>query len=304
MAQEKLTPVSWQLRLVAGHRVTYRKRVSRLKSKMWQLVSSALACALLSACGAAENSKRPTDAPTIVSLNPCIDAILVEVAQPEQILALSHYSRDPKAASMDVSRAREFGVTGGTAEEIIALEPDIVLASSFIAPATRHALERLELNVAAFGIASDTDASTVQIREIARLAGNPAGGEALIDRINAALARPKNDVSRSAVLWQPGQIVPGRSALISELMAVSGFSNHAASNGMGQADYLSLEALLADPPEVLLIAGDAGGQRHKALGQLPATHIASFDPSLLYCAGPTIIRAAERLGDIHKEAAI
>ena len=39
-------------------------------------------------------------APTIVSLNPCLDAILVEIAEPDQVLALSHYSRDPGSSSI------------------------------------------------------------------------------------------------------------------------------------------------------------------------------------------------------------
>ncbi len=273
------------------------------KGKVWRFGGGILACVLLSACGGPDVQKHSTKAPTIVSLNPCIDAILVEVAQPEQILALSHYSRDPKASSMDVALARKFGVTGGTAEEIIALEPDIVLASSFMAPATRGALERLELEIVSFGIASDAETSAAQIREIAQLAGNPEGGEALIKRIETALARSQQGATHSAILWQPGQIVPGRTALVSELMAASGFSNHTASNGMGQADYLSLEALLANPPQVLMIAGDADGQRHEVLEQLPETHIAPFDPSLLYCAGPTIIRALDRLEAIRKEVA-
>lgn len=277
--------------------------MSGILSKIWYAAGGALACVSLGACGVSEVQERSPQSPTIVSLNPCIDAILVEVARPEQILALSHYSRDRNASSMDVNRAREFGVTGGTAEEIIALQPDIVLASSFIAPATRNALERLDLNVSTFGIASDADTSAAQIREIAQHAGNPAGGEALIGRINTALAKSHAGKARSAILWQPGQIVPGSYALVSELMEASGFTNHAASNGMGQADYLSLEALLDNPPEVLLIAGDANGQRHKALRQLPDMQIAAFDPSLLYCAGPTIIRAMDRLEDIREATA-
>ena len=72
-----------------------------------------------------------SDLPRIVSLNPCLDAILVEVAEPEQILALSHYSADPAASSIPQDIARRYDVTGGTVEEVIALEPDIVLASTF-----------------------------------------------------------------------------------------------------------------------------------------------------------------------------
>ncbi|MBA4009253.1 MAG: iron ABC transporter substrate-binding protein, partial [Erythrobacter sp.] len=77
----------------------------------------------------------------------------------------------------------------------------------------------------------------------------------------------------------------------------------AARRGLRQADRVSLEAVLADPPQVLLVAGDAAGQRHPVLaGQLKATHIAAFDPSLIYCGGPTIPRARARLAEIRRAA--
>mgnify|MGYP000355960308 CR=1 FL=1 len=41
-----------------------------------------------------------TDGPAFVSLNPCLDALLVEIAAPRQILALSHYSRDASSSSL------------------------------------------------------------------------------------------------------------------------------------------------------------------------------------------------------------
>lgn len=256
-----------------------------------------------------------------VSLNPCLDAILIEVADPQQILALSHYSHDPRATSIPLEKARKFAITGGSVEEILSLKPHHVLASSFLAPATKNALENLGHSPHSFGIAADVQTSVKQIRRIADLAGHKARGEALIARIDAALEtgnRVGNANTLSAVLWQPGQIVPGDTTMISELMTASGFTNHTSDNGMAQADFLSLESLLVNPPDVLLIAGEAsskshGGndeenwnqnhaQNHKVLNQMVDTHIASFDPSLLYCAGPTIIRAVERFEAIRVEA--
>ena len=58
----------------------------------------ALAAGALIAAGCAPHTPDATGkgegAPTIVSLNPCLDAILVELASPAQVLGLSHYSRD------------------------------------------------------------------------------------------------------------------------------------------------------------------------------------------------------------------
>lgn len=273
----------------------------------------ALAAALaLAACGGAgtgrdvpELAQTNAAQPRVVSLNPCVDAVLVEVAAPGQILALSHYSRDPLSSSIPQQVASRFPVTGGTVEEVLALAPDLVLASSFIAPATRQAFADLGIEVVTFGIADTPQASYAQMREIAALLGQGARGEALTERIAAALERsaaPADATPVSAILWQSGQIVPGQATLVSHLMRQAGFTSLSAARGMGQADYLSLEALLADPPQVLLVAGDAPAQQHPALSQLRHTSVAHFDPALLYCAGPSMIRAAERLAEIRGAA--
>lgn len=257
--------------------------------------------ALLVGC-AAPHPPRAGDAhPTIVSLNPCTDAILAEVADPAQILAVSHYSHDPRATSMPLERARRFPATGGTVEEVLALDPDVVVGSSFMAPATRAALDRLGLRVETVGIATSVAASEAQVLQLATLAGHPERGEALVSRIEEALtAAASEGPSVNAVLWQPDGIVPGEGELISELMRRSGFVNQTAARGMGQADYLSLERLLADPPRILLIAGRERGQRHPALAAPSPMHRADFDPALLYCGGPTIVRAAGRLAEVRK----
>ena len=81
----------------------------------------------------------------IVSTNPCADAILVGLVPPARIAAISHYSHDPAATSLPLEVARRFAVTGGTAEEVIARSPDLVLTSSFTPAATRTAYARAGL---------------------------------------------------------------------------------------------------------------------------------------------------------------
>ncbi|WP_240504575.1 ABC transporter substrate-binding protein [Tsuneonella mangrovi] len=257
---------------------------------------------LVAGCAPAPVSRTPVIHPTIVSLNPCTDAILAELAGPRQVLALSHYSRDPRASSMNVATARRFATTGGTVEEVLALDPDIVVGGSFMPPATRAAFARLGIKVETFGIASSVAESEAQVRRLAVLAGHRAQGEALVRRIDTAVERAHwSGKPASAILWQPDGIVPGKRALVTRLMANAGLSSQSAARGMGQADYLSLERLLADPPQVLLVAGNQRGQHHPALRDLHGVIEAKFDPALLFCGGPTIIRAADRLAEIRRE---
>ncbi len=264
------------------------------------------ALALLLAACAGDGPAREGGAarPTIVSLNPCTDAVLAEIAAPEQLLAISHYSKDPRSSSMDLATAARFAATGGTVEEVLALDPDVVVAGSFLAPATRAALEDLGIEVVTFGIASDVPASLEQVRQLAALAGDEAAGDDLAARIVAALdaAAPAGGKRVEVLLWQPGGIVAGENALVSDLLHRTGFDNVAPARGLAQADYVALEDVIAAPPEILLVAGGDVGQRHPVLDRLPGMRRARFDTSLLYCGGPTIIRAARRLAAIREAA--
>ena len=260
------------------------------------------ALALLAGCAGEPRAAAPRPHPTIVSLNPCSDAILAEVADPAQVLAVSHYSHDPRGTSMDLAAARRFRATGGTVEEVLALDPDVVVGSAFMDPAQRAAFGDLGIRAETLGIASSVAASEAQVRRLAEVAGHPERGEELVSRIEAAL-RDARAPGRAlpAVLWQPDGIVPGEGALVSELMRRTGFANASAARRMGQAEYLSLEKLLVDPPQVLLVAGGERGQHHPSLGDVPQMKRAAFDPALLYCGGPTIIRAAKRLAEIRRQ---
>ncbi len=269
---------------------------------------SGLPLLFLAACSQPSVSTARRQHPAIISLNPCSDAVLAEVADPGQILALSHYSRDPAASSMDVARARQFRAVSGSVEEILALRPDIVISDDFLPPSTAGALQALAIPVERLPIANSIDASKAQVMRIAAIAGHPERGLALVARIDAALAQaapPPGAAPIAAVVWQSGGIVPGNASLIGDLLRRTGFRSLSAARGLGQADVLPLEAMLADPPRVILAAGNvlASEDRlltHPALAALTGTRRERFDPALLWCGGPTIIRAAARLGEIRE----
>ncbi|MEO7248013.1 MAG: ABC transporter substrate-binding protein, partial [Novosphingobium sp.] len=260
----------------------------------------------LGSCAPAPHGQGAHLHPAIVSLNPCTDAILAEVADPAQLLAISAYSRDPASSSMDLALARRLPSTNGTVEEVMALRPDVVVSGTYTAPATRAAFAGLGLRLEELPIAATVAESESQVRQLAMLAGHADRGEALIARIESALAaaRPASGAEPlSAVVWESGGIVAGDGTLIADLLRRTGFANMAAARGMGQAQVLPLERMLADPPRVILAAGNSVAQenrilRHPALAALKGTARARLDPALLWCGGPTIVKAAARLAEI------
>ena len=240
----------------------------------------------------------------IVSLNQCLDSILVELVPEQRIAAVSHYARDPLVSPI-ATLAAKLPITYETAEEIVALRPDLVLASRHSAIATRNALRRVGIHFELFEVPFSIEASIAQIRRIAALVGNVAEGEALVSKIERAIetARlPPGARRLTAAVYETGGLTAGSSTVTNELLQIVGFDNLAARYGIETHLPMPLELIVAAPPDVLLV-GDipaaAGTQasgivQHRALRKLPSMRCA-FPARYMYCSGPTIVEEVAAL---------
>jgi iron complex transport system substrate-binding protein len=248
----------------------------------------------------------PGPARRIVSLNPCLDAVLLAVAAPGQVAALSHYSRQQGASSIG-ARARQFPFTYESAEEVIALSPDLVLASRHSSLATRNALKRLGVRVEVFSTPDTVAGSLAQVRRIADLAGQPERGRREVARIEAALAAaapPAGARPVRALVFQRNGFSSGPDTLMDELLRRTGFRNAALDYGARRTTDISLDVVVADPPDVLLSGEALAGapswgervMRHPALESLKGrVRVVSFPQHLMFCGGPNLVEAADRL---------
>lgn len=286
-------------------------------------MAALFALALLPGCSApAREGQAPQGRPVrIVSMNPCVDAILREVADPAQIAAISHYSHDPRAASVPEAWARRYAAVGDAAEDVLAARPDLVIAGPHIAPETLAALRRMGVPMLSTTVPATLAESAAQITAIATRIDQPEKGRALNQRIAGAVARAKADAYADAdadadadarhgpraLIWQDGGLVPGPGTLADEMLRIAGFRSAAGQMGLAQWDMISVEQILLSPPDIVMtgavgMESDGSGQgvaRHPVLRQAGA-HIlfADFPSRLLHCAGPTIIDTAERLSAI------
>lgn len=252
------------------------------------------------AAGAAPGPQR------IVSMNLCLDSVLVELVPHEHILALSQYSRDPWRSTI-AAVARDLPYTNETAEEVVALKPDLVITSRHSAIATRNALRRVGVRFELFDVPRTIDESLSQIRQLAGLLQRQEQGEALIARIEAAIARARPAPGAriiTAIVYQPGGLSAGAGTVTSELMQIAGLHNVAVDYGIEDYRPLSLEQLLSAPPQVLLVGDTTRGApthaervvHHRALRALQSRMLReSFPARLLYCSGPTMIDALDAL---------
>ncbi len=249
----------------------------------------------------------------IASLNPCVDAILVQVADRSQIAAISHYARDPHSSSI-ARLARDLPFTWGTAEEIAALRPDLVLTDTFTSAPLRRALERLGIRSERFDITETLETNLAQVEHVATLVGHPGRGRALTARIRAAIAGaapPPGAPRLRALMFQANGFASAQGTLMDEMMRLTGFVNAAPAYGLVRSGSVSLERLLADPPDVLLAGEPAPGTPsfadriagHPSLRRLARRmHRANFPRPLLFCGGPVLIPAAAALARAHRQA--
>ncbi len=242
----------------------------------------------------------------IVSLNPCLDVILIRVADRSQIAALSRYSRD-RYGSTIADEARSLPFTRGTTEEVLALSPDLVLADRWGGDRVASALARVGVRAERFDVPETVAASLAQVRQVAGLVGHPERGEALIRSIETTLsqtaARP-GDRPVSALIFMPGGFASGPGTLMDEMMRRAGLANAAARYGLTGSMSVPLERLIADPPELLLTGAPFPGSpgwsertmEHPALARLsPRMRRAVFPERLLFCGGPVLMQSARTL---------
>jgi len=242
----------------------------------------------------------------IVSLNPCLDVILVRVADRAQIAALSHYARQDYGSTIaDIARTLPF--THETAEEVIALRPDLVMTGRFSSLAMRNALDRLTIPTALFDVPETVAASLQQVQKVARLVGHPGRGEALVADVEAPLAAaaPASGTRPvSALVHMPSGLASGPGTLMDEMMTRIGLTNAASRYGLQRTMNVPLEMVVADPPDILLSGEAYPGapsraervMQHPALARVAGDmQRAVFPERLLFCGGPVLIQTAAAL---------
>lgn len=249
----------------------------------------------------------------VVSLNPCLDVILVKVADAAQVAAISHYSREPSSSSIGPGAAA-YPFTYESAEEVLGLRPDLVLMGRHSSPATRAALQRLSVRTELFAVPDTVEESLAQVRQVATAVGRPERGEAVVAEIQAAIAAatpPPGAPRLTALTYQSGGFATAPGTLMDEMMRRCGLDNAAAKYGLKRTGNIPLELLVADPPDILLAGQSAPGAptwadrvlNHPALVRSGSRmHRATFPQNLTFCGGPVLIRTAAMLAKARREA--
>lgn len=261
-----------------------------------------LLAALTVATGApaSGDTRRPPRPTRIVSLNLCADQYLLALADPGQIAGLTRFARD-SAMSAGAEKARAMPILGGSAEEVLAVEPDLIVGMPARRSEMMGALAGRHYNMVNLPAAKSYADILDRIRTVAKAVGHPDRGEALIARMNAELAAlPHPHNAGVAAYYQRRGYLTGTGTLIDDLLTRAGLTNLAGKLGKPALSQLSIEDLVAAQPDYILLESasehvvDQGTEmlQHPALRGIKRLRLPQ---AWTVCGGPAYVRAARSL---------
>lgn len=193
--------------------------------------------------------------PRMVSMNVCSDQLLLTLADPEQIIGLSRFSRDGWQ-SLSANDMKRFPVLSGGAEDVLLAKPDIVVASLFDKRSTRELLKANGLHLVELAVPRTLAEARDQIREVGNITGHPDRAAAEIARLDAALARARGAAGRHyrvLPLSRRGWVA-GIDSFVGSLLTETGLLNAAGDLGFTSGGFASLEAIVSLRPDFIVVS--------------------------------------------------
>ena len=262
---------------------------------------------LLLLCNVAASAAPPQ---RIVSLNFCTDQLLMALVSPERIASLTWLAR-ADGTEAERALAARLPANHGSAEEVLAAHPDLVLAGRYTTATTRALLGKTGTSMLVVDAAQDWDGIRRVTREVAAAVGERARGEALLAQMDADLAevarlRPAAPVR--AIGWSgAAEDVPGEDTLFNTILVTAGGVNLAALPS-GRRGF-DLEQVLRARPQLLLRGTSHAADRalrgaaadHPALRDLPGLAVMEYPEGAWACGVPAVAGYALHLARMLRE---
>lgn len=243
----------------------------------------------------------------IVSINLCLDQLVLMLADPSHIQSVTFLSLDPAYSFMHQEAAKVPVINHGAAEEILPLQPDLVLAGQYSSTFAANMLTRTGYRVETFGIPGNFEEVRAHIRKVGEMLGEDEKAEAMVAEMDATLAGIKTDPNAPApvaAVYLANGFTVGPGTFYHEAMVAAGLHNMAEDLGISYWAYMSMEHLLLAKPEII-VSGGFDPERpsiaeavvaHPAMRKSGATARILEVPARTWdCAGPMNAEAAKIL---------
>lgn len=243
--------------------------------------------------------------PSVVSTDLCADLILLEVADPGQILSVSRQSQDPKVSPV-AEAARAYPANRGSVEDLLDLKPDIALV--YLGwTAKRHAdlLADQRIRIITLPYPRSWSDALETTRRIAIQIGRGEAGRVKTAEAERRMQALADRMPPYTLLYlRPSGGTAGKGTYVDDLITRLGLRNLAAEHGDLGWGRFPLERLVTSPPDIFLLgyfdqarspAASAYGRHPLLRTILDATPSISVPTRTWGCGGLELVDAAEQI---------
>ncbi len=269
--------------------------------------------------GLGREVKLASPAERVVSLAPSNTEILFALGAGDKVVGRDEFSDYPEEAKSIQSVGGSMGEY--SLEAITALKPDLVLASELNAPELVKALEDLGLTVYYLSNPKTLEDLYVNLETVAALTDRDP--TKLTDSLKARVAAVDEKIAavtgKPVVFYEIDATDPskpytaGPGTFIDQLITRAGGQNVVTLAGINDSyPQISLEQLVATPPDIILLGDSLYGATAEAVMARPGWDalkavadgkISPFDDNLLSRPGPRLVDGLEALAKLlHPEA--
>lgn len=277
-----------------------------------RLVITAILCCISLALPAI-TLKKPVN--KLVSINLCTDELAMELAKPGQLISVSYIAHDPRQ-TVYAKKAEKLPVNYGQAEELIALNPDLIISSQYSSRYSKALLEKLGHNVLELPLAHSINDLYRNITLLAKTLQTIQRGQTLITSIKAEIAiiektiqnpSGKNKSRPTVLVYRLGGWISKPPELLDELIHRAGGRNLARSLGQKNWVQISLESIVRLKPDYLIIAHS--GRNNNSFSRHFLNHpvfsfyknknrLISIPSAWINCGNPPLTKALKKIARV------
>lgn len=245
----------------------------------------------------------------VVSQTVGTDELLLALADPSQIAALSHLAKDPAFSPVAKEAANHPVLRTSDAESILKFHPDLVLIASYTRAETKALLRRTGVKLLVLEKYESLEDLYANARAIGAALGHPDRAETVILTWRQRVASLQNKLKGTRpVRVLPASTFPftaGADTTFQDVCEHAGALNVAAEAGLKGHQPTPAEKLLTWNAEVLVASGEEGTTVIQRLRELPAY---KFLPAMkagriVLVSGPRMASTAQARLDAYEELA-
>jgi iron complex transport system substrate-binding protein len=288
----------------------------RFRSDKQKGVAAAVAAMVFLGAGSSIRSQPdavPRPFHRVVSMNLCVDEIVLRLGDRRKIASVTWQALNPESSNVS-ELASGIPVNYGMAEEIIPLNPDLVIAGIYTTRDTVAALKRIGVPTMDVDVPRSFADVRAQFLDLSRVLDEKEKGDRIVadidDRLTQISARV-SDARPRAFVFYPNGYTATKGTIVDEIVTRAGFVNAATSLGVHEYEQMPLETMIANPVDMLIMSSSRDWPpalatellRHPVLARIAErTRIVVMPYRLWSCGGPQLVDAVERL--VQERAAI